>query len=111
MDNVTGSLIRAEIKEQGRTAKWVGEKLGLSEPVMSQRLSGISRFSYSEISQIKKILGLPIDWFGVSEQQELEILTLFHKGKDDLDEISEHVNASLAQVSGVLIYHLKSSVK
>ncbi len=111
MENITGSLIRSEIKKQGRTSKWVGEQIGLSESTMSQRLSGISNFTYPEIRKIKEILSLPGDWLGVSEEQELAILELFYNGNEDIDVIAEQVNASFEQVSGVIIYDLNSNLK
>lgn len=108
MENITGSLIRAEIKKQGRTAKWVGEQLGLSESMMSQRLSGKPQLKYSEIRKIKEILGMPSNWIGLSEEQELSILNLYYNGMEDIMTIAEQTNSTFEQVSELIIYELKN---
>lgn len=111
MDNQIGSLIKAEIRKQGRTSKWVAEKLGCTESTMSLKLSGKLSLTYEEIREIKKLLSLPSDWTGTNEEQDFMILELFMNGNEDLDVIAEQTNATFEQVSTVIINGLKEQLK
>jgi hypothetical protein len=108
MENITGTLIRKAIKQQGRTNKWVGEQIGISQWVISHRLCGRSNFTYEEIRKLRKILNLPGQWFGLSEEQEHTILELYYNGMEDVSVISSQVNSTIQQVSEFLIFELKS---
>ncbi len=111
MENQTNFIIKEEIKKQGRTAKWIGEQLGISETAISLRLKGKTNFKYEEISKIKELLNLPDDWFGLSESQELTALQMFYSGTEDISKIAEGVNATFEQVSSMIIHELNKKEK
>ena len=106
MENSIGQVVKAEIKKNGRTCKWVAEKLGISESYMSQKLSGVYPFTYPEIREIRKLLGLPNDWTGTTEEQEFAILELWYNGMEEIDVIAEQTNSTFEQVSSVIINEL-----
>lgn len=55
-----GEKIKKAIQKEGRTSKWVAEKMGLSQSQLSQRINGKIQISYNEVEDIKKILGIEI---------------------------------------------------
>ena len=53
--------IKKEIFDQGRTITWVGLKLGISQPLLSQKLSGRPKLKESEVLKIEELLGVKFE--------------------------------------------------
>ncbi len=48
--------IKKEIKDQGRSITWVSNKLGISQPALSQKLGGDYKFKDAEVDMIEELL-------------------------------------------------------
>ncbi len=55
--------VRAEVRRQGVTQRWIGEQLGLSQPQIWERLHGEIEWRMSELERLATALQVPVTKF------------------------------------------------
>jgi transcriptional regulator with XRE-family HTH domain len=55
--------VRAEVRRQGVTQRWIGEQLGLSQPQIHERLHGVVEWRNSELERLARVLDVPVTDF------------------------------------------------
>ncbi len=55
--------VRAEVRRQGVTQRWIGEQLGLSQPQIWERLHGEIEWRTSELDRLATALQVPVTKF------------------------------------------------
>lgn len=55
-----GQNVRAELARFGRSQDWLADLLGVSQPQISKRLSGLIGFEAAELVQIAAELNIPL---------------------------------------------------
>lgn len=55
--------VRAEVRRQGVSQRWIGEQLGLSQPQIHERLHGVVEWRNSELERLAKVLDVPVTTF------------------------------------------------
>ncbi len=55
--------VRAEVRRQGVTQRWIGEQLGLSQPQIWERLHGEIEWRMSELERLAAALQVPVTKF------------------------------------------------
>ena len=54
-------IVKAQLKTMGKTQKWLAEEIGMTDPMLSNTLSGSRMSTDEEIVRIAETLGLPLD--------------------------------------------------
>jgi transcriptional regulator with XRE-family HTH domain len=57
------SAIRAEVRRQGVSQRWIGEQLGLSQPQIWERMHGEVEWRMSELERLAAAMHVPVATF------------------------------------------------
>ena len=64
--------VRAEVRRQGVTQRWIATRLGLSQAQIWERLHGSVEWRTSELDELAAALGVPVGLFFLAPAEPAE---------------------------------------